>query len=172
MWFAKNLSVVKWKGVMALMRHTGEIWSRKTKKISSVFAPASCGNRSREVNSPSLLFGGSSFPTPHFTQTSFPATRSSKNTKIFRDDPLFCPCQCPMASEGSMQAFTCPVSFSFKKFFGEGGVIYGFFVRCWLKGSNDSHVVQYRKAETKINREKISKISWSFADFSGWIIEG
>ena len=43
--------------------HTGEIWSRKTKKffyfkkISSVFASASCGNRSREVNSPSLLFG-------------------------------------------------------------------------------------------------------------------
>ena len=88
----------------------------KFKKIIPLWGPASCGNRSREVNSHSLLFGGSPFPTPHFTYANFLSGNSFiEKYKIFRDNPLFCPCKCPMASEGSIKPSpTAPILSSSK----------------------------------------------------------
>ena len=65
--------------------HIGEIWSRKPKKyfdfkkISSVFAPVSCGNRSRGGNGPSLLFGNP--PTLVSSEKYFHSNDSIRDTQ-------------------------------------------------------------------------------------------
>ena len=54
---------------------------------------------------------------------------------------FFCPCKCPMASEGSMQAFACPVSFSFKKFFRRGGC--DLRIICPLLGEGEQKILTF-----------------------------